>query len=221
MDNVVFMGMGEPFANYENLMRAIRILNAPWGLPVGARNMTVSTSGLAPRIRDFADQSLQVRLAISLHGATDAVRERVMPINRKYPLSDLFDAGQYYSLRKKQRLTLEYILISGLNDSEEQALALAGHARRLRAKVNLIPYNKVTSLPWERPTEMVQQRFLGLLWMQHVPATLRREKGHDISAACGQLRLQVANPLAGAGLLAEAESKIIPENPIASETAVQ
>jgi 23S rRNA (adenine2503-C2)-methyltransferase len=195
MDNVVFMGMGEPFANYENLMRAIRILNAPWGLRVGARNMTVSTSGLAPRIREFADQSLQVRLAISLHGATDAVRERIMPINRKYPLSDLLDACQYYSLRKNQRLTFEYILISGVNDSEEQAIALAGHARRLRAKVNLIPYNRVAGLPWERPTEMVQQRFLSLLWMRHVPATLRREKGHDISAACGQLRLQVANPL--------------------------
>jgi 23S rRNA (adenine2503-C2)-methyltransferase len=194
MDNVVFMGMGEPFANYENLMRAISILNAPWGLQVGARNMTVSTSGLAPGIRDFADQPLQVRLAISLHGATDAVRERIMPINRKHPLNELLDACQYYSWRKKQRLTFEYILMSGVNDSEEQALALAGHARRLRAKVNLIPYNKVAGLPWERPTEIVQQRFLSLLWMRNVPATLRREKGHDISAACGQLRLQVANP---------------------------
>jgi 23S rRNA (adenine2503-C2)-methyltransferase len=190
INNIVFMGMGEPFANYENLMRAIAILNAPWGVGLGARNMTVSTSGLVPRIREFAEQALQVRLAISLHGATDAVRERIMPINRKYPLSALLDACNYYCSRKSQHITFEYILIRGVNDTDEQARALAGHARALPAKVNLIPYNHVEGLDWQRPSEGVQERFLDLLKGQGVSATLRREKGHDIAAACGQLRLQ-------------------------------
>jgi 23S rRNA (adenine2503-C2)-methyltransferase len=190
INNIVFMGMGEPLANYDNLMRAIGILNAPWGARLGARNMTVSTSGLVPRIRDFADQPLQVRLAISLHGATDAVRAKIMPVNRKYPLSELLDACEYYSTRKNQHLTFEHILIRGVNDADEQALALAKHASRLRAKVNLIPYNTVDGLDWQRPSEAVQERFLGLLRTRGISATLRREKGHDIAAACGQLRLQ-------------------------------
>ena len=190
INNIVFMGMGEPFANYENLMRAIGILNAPWGVGLGARNMTVSTSGLVPRILDFADQPLQVRLAISLHGATDAVRGKIMPVNRKYPLSELLGACEHYSTRKKHRLTFEYILIRGVNDADEQALALANHASRLRAKVNLIPYNTVDGLDWQRPPEAVQERFLSLLRDRDISVTLRREKGHDIAAACGQLRLR-------------------------------
>ena len=192
ISNIVFMGMGEPFANYDNLMRAIGILNAPWGAGLGARHMTVSTSGLVPRIREFADQPLQVRLAISLHGATDEVRGKIMPVNRKYPLSELLEACEHYSSRKNQYLTFEYILIRGLNDTDDQALALASHARLLRAKVNLIPYNTVVGLDWQRPTRAVQERFLKILRSRNVPATLRREKGHDIGAACGQLRLQQA-----------------------------
>ena len=153
-------------------MRAIGILNAPWGMGLGARNMTVSTSGLVPRIRDFADQPLQVRLAISLHGATDAVRAKIMPVNRKYPLSELLEACEYYSSRKNQHLTFEHILIRGVNDADEQALALAKHAGRLRAKVNLIPYNTVDGLGWERPAEAVQDRFLSLLRTRGISATL-------------------------------------------------
>jgi len=192
------MGMGEPFANYDNLLRAITIINAPWGLGLGARHMTVSTSGLAPRIRDFAEQPLQARLAISLHGATDAVRGKIMPVNRKHPLEELMDACAYYTARKKQFLTFEYILIRGVNDTDEQAHALARHARRLKAKINLIPYNTVTGLEWERPEESVQEHFLKLVVDQGAQATLRREKGHDIAAACGQLRLQTLreNPVA-------------------------
>ena len=190
INNVVFMGMGEPFANYQNLMQAMAILNAPWGIGLGARNMTVSTSGLVPRIKDFADQPLQARLAISLHGATDAVRERIMPVNRKYPLAELLEACRYYCSRKTQHITFEYILIRDVNDMDEQAQALANYARELRAKVNLIPYNAVDGLDWERPALGVQERFLGLLRAQGISATLRREKGHDIAAACGQLRLQ-------------------------------
>ncbi len=190
IDNIVFMGMGEPFANFENLTRAIRIINSPWGLGIGARHITVSTSGLAPQIRKLADEPTQVRLAVSLHGATDEVRDRIMPINRRYNIDMLLSACDYYISRKKQRLTFEYILIAGVNDSDEQAHLLAKHARRLSAKVNLIPYNTVEGLPWSRPSRNRQENFLSILRAAGIAGTLRREKGHDIEAACGQLRLQ-------------------------------
>jgi 23S rRNA (adenine2503-C2)-methyltransferase len=190
IDNIVFMGMGEPLANLDNLMRAIRIINAPWGLGIGARHITLSTSGLAPQIKKLADEPLQIRLAISLHGATDDVRNQIMPINRRYNIEMLLAACDYYAARKKQRLTFEYILIAGMNDADEQAHLLAKHARRLSAKVNLIPYNTVVGLPWSRPSQDRQEKFLSILRKHGVAATLRREKGHDIEAACGQLRLQ-------------------------------
>ncbi len=190
VNNLVFMGMGEPLANFDNLLRAIGIINAPWGIGLGARHLTVSTSGLAPQIRRLADQPLQVRLAISLHGATDAVRTQIMPVNRKYPLAELMDACRYYRASKKQKLTFEYILIEGINDTEEQARALAPLALGLDAKVNLIPYNAVEGLAWTRPSQERQEGFLRSLRSSGVFVTLRREKGHDIDAACGQLRRQ-------------------------------
>ena len=151
MDNMVVMGMGEPLANYENLLKALRILNAPWGGGIGARKITISTSGLAPQIRKLAGEPEQFRLAISLHGATDEVRNKIMPVNRKYPLKELIAACEDYQGQKGRMLTFEYILIAGINDSLEQAKPLAALAKRLFAKVNLIPYNKVEGLPWERP----------------------------------------------------------------------
>jgi 23S rRNA (adenine2503-C2)-methyltransferase len=190
IDNIVFMGMGEPLANLQNLLSAIRIINSPWGLEIGARHITVSTSGLAPQIRRLAENPMQIRLAISLHGATDEVRDRIMPINQRYNLQTLLEACDYYTSRKKQRLTFEYILIDQVNDTDEQAKLLAKHARRLSAKVNLIPYNTVEGLDWSRPPRQRQERFLHILREYDVAATLRREKGHDIDAACGQLRLQ-------------------------------
>jgi 23S rRNA (adenine2503-C2)-methyltransferase len=190
IDNIVFMGMGEPLANYDNLMRAIQIINAPWGIGIGARRITISTSGLVPQIRQLADQPLQIRLAVSLHGASDEVRSRIMPVNRKYDLSALLDACRYFTSRKKQRITFEYILIADVNDSDEQAEQLAKHARALEAKVNLIPYNKVEGLDWTQPSTNRQRKFLAILRAAGVRATLRREKGDDIAAACGQLRLQ-------------------------------
>jgi len=195
IDNIVFMGMGEPLANLENVMRAIRIINAPWGLGIGARRITVSTSGLAPQIQKLADEPLQIRLAISLHGATDAVRDLIMPINRRHNVETLLSACDYYAARKKQHLTFEYILIADVNDSDEQAQILARHAKRLSAKVNLIPYNSVHGLPWSRPSQDRQEAFLSILRRHGVAATLRREKGHDIDAACGQLRLQTKREL--------------------------
>src|SRR5437762_5589687 len=119
IDNVVFMGMGEPLANFANVVRAIRIINAPWGLEIGARHITVSTSGLAPQIRKLADEPLQSRLAISLHGATDEVRNKIMPVNRKYDLTSLLAACDYYASRKKQRIYFEYIFITGVTDADE------------------------------------------------------------------------------------------------------
>jgi 23S rRNA (adenine2503-C2)-methyltransferase len=190
IDNIVFMGMGEPLANFSNLMRAIRIINAPWALGIGARHITVSTSGLAPEIKKLADEPLQIRLAISLHAATDQVRNQIMPINRKYNLETLLSACDYYVDRRKQRLTFEYILIAGVNDADDQAYLLARHARKLAAKVNLIPYNTVEGLQWSRPSRNRQEKFLSILRAHKIAATLRREKGHDIDAACGQLRLQ-------------------------------
>ena len=197
VSNLVIMGMGEPLANYENLLKALRILNAPWGGGIGARKITISTSGLAPQIRKLAEEPLQFRLAISLHGATDATRNKIMPVNRKYPLSELTAACEYYQQKRGRMITFEYVLIAGVNDGLDQVRPLAALARRLKAKVNLIPYNRVEGLPWERPTDEAQEAFLKALEKQKVAATLRREKGGDIDAACGQLRLKTERALAG------------------------
>lgn len=188
--NIVFMGMGEPLANLTNLTKALEILNADWGINIGARHMTVSTSGLAPQIEKLAKIPMQVRLAISLHGATDEVRNQIMPVNERYNLNRLFEAVQTWQDHKKQMITFEYILIEGINDSLEQADVLAKRAKSLHAKVNLIPYNTVEGLPWKRPDEEQQEAFVSFLTNAGISATLRREKGHDIEAACGQLRLQ-------------------------------
>jgi 23S rRNA (adenine2503-C2)-methyltransferase len=197
INNIVVMGMGEPLANYDHLLKALRILNAPWGGGIGARKITISTSGLVPQIRKLAGEPEQFRLAISLHGATDEVRDKIMPVNRKYPLEELVAACEDYQGQKGRLLTFEYILIAGVNDSPEQARLLAALAKRLFAKVNLIPYNTVAGLSWERPADKVCESFLTTLKRQKVAATLRREKGHDIDAACGQLRLKTERELAG------------------------
>jgi len=191
VDNLVIMGMGEPLANYAHLMKALALLNAPWGGGIGARKITVSTSGLVPQIRQLADQPLGVQLAISLHGATDEVRGKIMPVNRKYPLKELLAACEYYVSRKGRMITLEYILIEGVNDALSEVPKLALLARRLHAKVNLIPYNPVEGLAWRRPAEAHCEAFLEGLLQRRVTATLRREKGCDIDAACGQLRLRM------------------------------
>src|SRR5437868_2269653 len=196
IDNIVFMGMGEPLANYDNLLCAIQIINAPWVIGIGARHITISTSGLVPQICKLADQPLQIRLAVSLHGASDEVRSRIMPVNRKYSLSALLEVCRYFTSRKKQRITFEYILIAQVNDSEKQARQLAKHARDLEAKINLIPYNTVDGLDWRQPSPKRQKEFLAILRAAGVHATLRREKGDDIAAACGQLRLQTERDLA-------------------------
>jgi 23S rRNA (adenine2503-C2)-methyltransferase len=189
IDDIVFMGMAEPLANLENGLRAIRIINAEWGL-IGARHITISTSGLAPQIRKLGEERLQIRLAVSLHGATEEVRNQIMPINRRYNVETLLSTCDYYKAHKKQHLTFEYILIADVNDSDDQARLLSRHAHRLSAKVNLIRYNSVSGLPLARPSEKRQEKFLSMVRAEGILVTLRREKGHDIDAACGQLRLQ-------------------------------
>ena len=189
-DNIVVMGMGEPLANYDATLQALRIVNAEWGLGFGARRITLSTSGLVPKILRLADEELGFRLAISLHGATDEVRERIMPVNKAYPLAALIPAIRTFSARHGRMVTLEFILIEDVNDSLEQAGKLRDIALDLHAHVNLIPYNTVAGLDWRRPSLTRQEKFADVLRAARVSVTLRREKGHDIDAACGQLRLR-------------------------------
>ncbi|HKB55991.1 MAG TPA: 23S rRNA (adenine(2503)-C(2))-methyltransferase RlmN [Lacunisphaera sp.] len=189
-DNLVVMGMGEPLHNYDAIIRALTILNAPWGLGFGARRITLSTSGLVPKIKQLADEPLGIRLAISLHGATDEVREQIMPINKKWPLKELLPAVREFSEKHGRMVTLEFILIADVNDSLEQAEKLRDIAYDLHAHVNLIPYNTVEGLPWKRPGLTRQEKFARILFDGGVSVTLRREKGHAIDAACGQLRLK-------------------------------
>jgi len=194
ISNIVFMGMGEPLANYDAVVQAIELLTADWGIGLSARRITVSTVGVVPAMERLVHDTT-VNLAVSLTATTDEQRARLMPINRRYKIETLLSACDYYTSRKKQRLTFEYILIADVNDLDEQARLLARHAKRLSAKVNLIPYNTVHGLPWSRPSEDRQEAFLSILRARGVAATLRREKGHDIDAACGQLRLQTKREL--------------------------
>lgn len=190
VNNLVFMGMGEPLANLSNLVPALHTIIADWGINIGSRQITISTSGLAPQIKKLAEFPRQIRLAISLHGPDDETRDKIMPVNSKYPVDTLFEALRYWNERKKQKITLEYILIDGINAAPEQARLLAKRARSLNAKVNLIPYNTVEGLEWARPSEADCYRFRDIMAAAGVFTTLRLEKGHDIAAACGQLRLK-------------------------------
>ena len=191
IDNLVFMGMGEPLANLRAVRPALDQILSPKGLGIGARHITLSTSGLVPKILELAKYPAQVRLAISLHGGDNQTRERIMPINRTYPVEQLLEACERFIEERKKMITLEYILIEGINDDLAQAELLANHARRLNAKVNLIPYNQVEGLEWKRPELSQIRAFHKKVEEGKAPrVTLRMEKGHDIDAACGQLRLR-------------------------------
>jgi len=193
IDNIVFMGMGEPLANFENVYQAITILNAPWGLGIAARKITISTSGLVDKILELARLPLQIELAVSLHAPDNDTRSLLMPINKKYPIEDLISSCREYQARKKRQITFEYILIDGINSTPRHARQLVGLLQGLDAKVNLIPYNNVPGLPWQRPPDSVCRLFAKILKQHSVKCTIRLEKGHDIAAACGQLRLQNAS----------------------------
>ena len=195
IDNLVFMGMGEPLANLPSLLPALDQILSPKGLGIGARHLTLSTSGLVPKILELAKYPAQIRLAISLHGGDDETRQKIMPINQRYPLEELLRACESFIEERKKMITLEYILIEGVNDDLSQAELLANHARRLNAKINLIPYNLVDGLEWRRPSIDQIHAFRKKVEGGNPPrVTLRIEKGHDIDAACGQLRLRELNP---------------------------
>jgi 23S rRNA (adenine2503-C2)-methyltransferase len=185
--NIVFMGMGEPLANYKALMDAIHILRDERGLNMGARRITVSTSGLVPQIRKLAGEGLQLGLAISLHATTDALRDRLVPVNRRWPLRELMAAAREYGERSGRRVTLEYTLLAGVNDGAEDADRLAEMARALPSKINLIPYNPVPGLEWKRPDRRAVETFAHRLLPRAPAVTVRRTLGGEIWAACGQL----------------------------------
>lgn len=188
--NLVFMGMGEPLLNFVQVMKAVRIFADPQGLGIPLRRITISTSGIVPRIRDLARDPMRPKLAISLNASSEQQRTKLMPINRKYPLSELLQACREYPLRPRELLTFEYVLLSGFNDADADAVRVANLLRGIRAKVNLIPYNPGSELPY-RPASLERLlAFQQLLTERTIPAYIRISRGQDIRAACGQLSLE-------------------------------
>jgi 23S rRNA (adenine2503-C2)-methyltransferase len=188
LTNVVFMGLGEPLANYRATLQAVRTINAPWGMGIAARKITVSTVGLPGAMRNLADEGLQVTLALSLHAPTDDLRRQIIPWAEIVSIDELVDAGRHYFDCTGREVTLEYILLGGLNDGEGHARQLASVARRLRSNVNLIRYNPVAGLPFARPLAEDALRFQEVLRASGINVHMRRSRGMDIDAACGQLR---------------------------------
>ncbi len=186
--NIVVMGIGEPFDNYLNTMKALNIINHPFGLEIGARHITISTSGLVPMINKFAADKTQFNLAISLHASNDEIRDRLMKINKVYPLEKLIRAVKDYVYETNRRITFEYILLSGINDSDSNAHELSNLIRGINAYVNLIPYNEVSEFDYKRSSKERALAFYDILKKRGINVTLRQEKGTDIFAACGQLR---------------------------------
>ncbi len=193
ISHVVVMGTGEPFDNYDNVMDFIRIINYKHGLQIGSRHITVSTCGIIPKIYEYAKEPIKTNLAISLHAANDNLRSSIMPINKSYPLKNLIKACKDYYEITKRRITFEYILLNGINDSVEQANELSDLIRGINAYVNLIPYNPVNEFQYEKTDNLRASRFYSQLIKRGINATLRREQGSDIDAACGQLRYKKEN----------------------------
>jgi 23S rRNA (adenine2503-C2)-methyltransferase len=187
--NIVFMGMGEPFLNYENFMKSVRLLVEGVGIPES--RMTVSTAGIVPRIRDFGQEAVRPKLAISLNGSNDALRSEVMPLNRKWNLAELMSAAREFPLRARERLTFEYVLLADVNDAPEQAREVVELVRGIRAKINLIALNPGTELPFRMPEQERVLAFQRILVAAGVPTFVRRPRGRDIFAACGQLKRTV------------------------------
>ena len=189
ISHVVVMGTGEPFDNYENLAKFIRIINDPNGLNIGMRNITVSTCGLVPMIARFAEDFSQVNLAISLHAVSNEMRDAIMPVNKAYPMEVLLEACRTYTETTARRITFEYTLVKGVNDSSDYARKLAARLHGMLCHVNLIPLNKVAETGYDTTERGAVLRFQQVLTECGIPATIRRELGDDIDAACGQLRL--------------------------------
>jgi 23S rRNA (adenine2503-C2)-methyltransferase len=182
------MGMGEPLANYDATVRALRLLNAPYGPRVGMRNMTISTVGLVPQIRRLAAERLQVTLAVSLHAPNDELRSDLVPVNRRWPIGELIAASQDYVVATGRRVTFEYVLMAGVNDRDDHARQLGGLLSGWGAHVNMIPWNPVYGMQYRRPAAAAMHRFVALVRRAGVAATIRIDRGVDIDAACGQLQ---------------------------------
>lgn len=188
VSNIVVMGTGEPFDNYDNLIRFLHMITDENGLNISARNITVSTCGIVPRIRQFAEESMQVTLAISLHAPNNEKRKSMMPVANKYSIEELLDACRYFFEKTGRRITFEYSLADGVNDSEEDARELIQLVRGLNCHVNLIPINPVEELSYEGSARIVAEKFKNKLEKSRINVTIRREMGRDIDGACGQLR---------------------------------
>ncbi|EOU1108912.1 23S rRNA (adenine(2503)-C(2))-methyltransferase RlmN [Clostridium perfringens] len=188
ISNIVLMGSGEPLDNYDNVMKFLELVNADYGLNIGQRHITLSTCGLVPKIREMADKEMQVTLAISLHAVSDEKRKTIMPIANKYSISEILDACNYYIEKTGRRITFEYSLVSGVNDTKEDAKSLGRLLKGMLCHVNLIPVNEIKENEFKKSTKKDIETFLNTLKIYGVEATVRREMGSDINAACGQLR---------------------------------
>jgi len=200
VSNVVFMGMGEPFLNYNAVLKSIRILTNPEGMNIGQRRIVVSTSGYVPGIKKFAGEGIQVVLAVSLHAANNELRDKLVPLNRKYPLEEIAEACSYYNEKTGKRITFEYALISGLNDSKECAVQLAKYVRLFSANINVIPLNEVSHSEYRRSRKLQIRSFMKTLESMGVEAVIRKERGLDIAGACGQLCASVNERIKSGGI---------------------
>ena len=188
ISHVVVMGIGEPFDNYDNLVKFLKIINYPKGMAIGSRHITVSTCGIIPKIYEFSKLNLQFNLAISLHAPNDEIRNKIMPINKAYPLGKLIPSLEEYFKNTGRRITFEYILLEGINDSAQCANELSQLVRNLNCYINLIPYNETNNLAFKRSNTVQIMKFYDILKKNGINVTIRKEFGSKISAACGQLR---------------------------------
>ena len=188
ISNVVYMGIGEPLDNYENVVKSVELINCPEGLGIGARHISISTSGLVDKIYKLADEKLQATLSISLHAVTDEKRREIMPVANKYTINELLDSCKYYIMKTGRRISFEFALIKDVNDDEQTALELAKLLRGMIAHVNLIPVNEIVNGKYKKSSVETVDKFVRVLNSAGIVATVRRELGSDIDAACGQLR---------------------------------
>jgi 23S rRNA (adenine2503-C2)-methyltransferase len=195
LTNIVLMGMGEPLANYENVLKAVRLMTNPDAFKFSSRRVTLSTAGLLPELEALARERISFRLAISLNAADEQIRSQVMPINRRYPLKELLEVCRHFPLRPRARITFEYVMLEGINDTLQDARRLIKQIRGIPSKINLIPLNEAPGIPFRRPADEKVRQFQELLMAGGLAAIVRSSKGSDISAACGQL--QGAVPSAG------------------------
>ena len=188
ISHIVLMGIGEPFDNYENVIKFIDIINEPKGIDLGARHITVSTSGLVPKIKEFTNNPKQVNLAISLHAPNNEIRNKIMPINKAYPIEKLIEAVKEYIEKTNRRVTFEYIMLKNINDKQEHALELAKLLKGINCYVNLIPYNETSHIEYKKSSKEDIMKFYDTLKKNNINVTIRKEFGRKVSAACGQLR---------------------------------